>query len=127
MNGVIIQANIISMMLDGRYIHEMPHWLVYLLAFLIGWVHIAVFIRYYIDKHIWFHLVAKIAQLVSAIFFVYLGLLCFDWFDLHLNMTLTIAIIVLAIDVIYFYEALMLWLHKKFNIKTIFTLNHHVA
>ncbi len=74
MNGIVIHANIISMALDGKYINKLPLWVTILFAVLIGWLHMSFFIHYYLENHIWFHLVAKIAQLISAILFVYVGM-----------------------------------------------------
>jgi CHASE2 domain-containing sensor protein len=125
MNGIIIHANIISMVLDVNYIKKMPGWVGWLAAILIGWLHMSLFIRYYLENHIWFHLVAKIAQIVSAFLFVYLWLLLFDRFRIKVDMELTLVVIVLAVDIIYFYEAFAIWLHKKYSFATIFTHMHH--
>jgi CHASE2 domain-containing sensor protein len=125
MNGIVVQANIISMVLDGNYIQKMPKWVAWLVAIVIGWVHMSLFIRYYLESHIWFHLVAKLAQVFSAIFFAYLGILIFDKFDIKLDMKYTLYVIVLAVDVIYFYEAFVVWLHRKFKYRTVFTHHHH--
>jgi len=125
MNGVMIHANIITMILDGSYVKKVPSWITWTLAIILTWLHISLFIDYYIDNHIWFHLVAKIAQLVSAIFFVYLGLFLFNRFTVKLDMSVTVLAIILAIDVLYFYEAFTQWMHKKFNYKTIFHTNSH--
>ena len=125
MNGIIVQANIISMVLDGNYIKKTPAWVAWLVAILIGWLHMSLFIRYYLESHIWFHLVAKLAQVFSAIFFAYLGILIFDKFRIKLDMKYTLYVIVLAVDVIYFYEAFVGWLHRKFKYQTIF--GHHHA
>src|SRR5690606_39716695 len=113
MNGVMIHANIITMILDGSYVKKVPSWITWTLAIILTWLHISLFIDYYIDNHIWFHLVAKIAQLVSAIFFVYLGLFLFNRFTVKLDMSVTVLAIILAIDVLYFYEAFTQWMHKK--------------
>ena len=40
-------------------------------------------------------------------------------------MKYTLYVIVLAVDVIYFYEAFVTWLHKKFKYQTIFGHHHH--
>ena len=125
MNGVVVQANIISMVLDNNYIKKTPKWVAWLVAVLIGWIHMSLFIRYYLEDHIWFHLVAKMAQVFSAIFFAYLGILIFDKFGIKLDMKYTLYVIILAVDVIYFYEALVAWLHKKFGFKTVFHQQHH--
>lgn len=125
MNGVVVHANIISMILDGKFINKIPSWINWLITILIAWVHVALFIRYYIDNHIWFHLVAKVAQIISAIFFAYLSILMFTNFSIKIEMAMPIVVIVLAIDVIYFYEAFAVWMHKKFGYKSIFVHNKH--
>ncbi len=124
MNGVFIHANIISMIQAKAYVHTMPAWLMWSIAFLLCWLHMALFIKDYLDNHIWFHLLAKIAQIISAVFFVYIGLLFFHQFNTKMNMTATLAAIILAVDVLYFYEALATWLHKKIGYHTIFTHKH---
>ncbi len=125
MNGIVIHANIISMVLEENYINKLPKWVAWLMAIVIGWIHMSLFIRYYLESHIWFHLVAKIAQVFSVILFAYLGIFIFDKFDVKLEMKYTLYVIALAVDVIYFYEAFVTWLHRKYNYQTIFSHHHH--
>ncbi len=125
MAGVYIHANILSMINSGDYIPKWPGWLVWTLAIILCWLHMAVFIRYFVDKHIWFHLAAKIAQLVSAILIVYLGLLFFYKWNIKINLTPSFVAIILAVDVLYFYEALVAWLHKKFGFHSLFVHHGH--
>jgi len=126
MNGIFVQANIITMALDGAYIKKPPKWVAWVVAIIIGWIHMSLFIRYYLESHIWFHLVAKLAQVFSVIFFAYLGMYIFDKFAIKLDMKYTLYVIALAVDVIYFYEAFVGWLHRKFGYQTIFG-HHHGA
>jgi CHASE2 domain-containing sensor protein len=125
MNGIVVHANIISMVLEGRYINKAPKWTAWVIAIIIGWIHMSLFIRYYLDSHIWFHLVAKLAQVFSVIFFAYVGIFIFDKFDLKIEMKYTLYVIALAVDVIYFYEAFVGWLHRKYGFQTIFSHHHH--
>jgi CHASE2 domain-containing sensor protein len=125
MNGIVVHANILSMALSGNYIKKTPKWVAWLVAVLIGWIHMSLFIRYYLDNHIWFHLVAKLAQVFSVIFFAYLGMIIYDKFRIKLDMKYTLYVIALSVDVIYFYEALVTWLHKKYGYSTIFSHHHH--
>lgn len=126
MNGIVVHANIISMVLDENYINKMPKWTAWVIAIVIGWIHMSLFIRYYLESHIWFHLVAKLAQVFSVILFAYLGIFIFDKFDLKIEMKYTLYVIALAVDVIYFYEAFVGWLHRKYGYQTIFG-HHHAA
>ena len=125
MNGIVVHANIISMVLDKNYIKKLPSWVPWLVAILIGWLHMSFFIRYYLENHIWFHLVAKIAQLASAIFFVYFGMYLFDKYRIKLDMKMTLIVIVMAVDVIYFYEAWATWMHRKYKYHTVFKPHQH--
>ncbi|MGE5108537.1 MAG: CHASE2 domain-containing protein, partial [Sphingobacteriales bacterium] len=125
MNGVVIHANIISMILDGNYINKVPGWLNWLITILIAWVNVAYFVKYFIDSHIWFHLAAKIVQLLSFVFFVYLSIAFYDKFSIRFDVKIASFAIILAVDIIYFYEALAVWLHQKHNFKTIFHKPHH--
>jgi hypothetical protein len=113
------------MVLADDYIKKVPSWVNWLVAVLIGWLHMSFFIRYYLESHIWFHLVAKIAQVASAIFFVFLGSVLFDKYNIKLDMKYTLITIALAVDVIYFYEAFAVWMHKKFHYHTVFHQKHH--
>ncbi|RVU00128.1 CHASE2 domain-containing protein [Mucilaginibacter limnophilus] len=122
MNGVFIHANIVRMIIKGNYISHPPAWFNWLLAFVLCWLHMAIFIYFYIHRHIWFHLAAKAAQLILTIFFIYLGLLLFAKADIQINMTPTLAVVLLAVDVLYFYEAFVVWLQTKTRYKSIF---HH--
>ncbi|RYD69195.1 MAG: CHASE2 domain-containing protein, partial [Sphingobacteriales bacterium] len=125
MSGVYIHANILSMMNSQNYVSKWPTWLVWTLAVILCWLHMSLFIRYFLDKHIWFHLVAKMAQLISAILIVYLGLLFYYKWDIKINLTPSFVAIILAVDVLYFYEALVAWLHKKFGFHSLFVHHGH--
>jgi CHASE2 domain-containing sensor protein len=125
MNGIVVHANIISMVLENNYVKKLPSWLPWVFAFLVCWLHMSFFIHYYLESHIWFHLAAKIAQVASAIFFVWLGIFLYDRYRIKLDMKMSLIVIVMAVDVIYFYEAWATWMHKKFNYNTVFKPHHH--
>ena len=125
MNGIVVHANIISMALEKNYIKKLPSWANWLIAVFICWLHMSFFVRYYLESHIWFHLVAKIAQVLSAIFFVWLGIYLFDRYRLKVDLKLSLIVIVMAVDVIYFYEAWAVWMHKKYKYHTVFKPHQH--
>jgi CHASE2 domain-containing sensor protein len=125
MNGIVVHANIISMALDDDFVKKVPLWMNLLIAIVVCWLHMSFFIRYYLESHIWFHLIAKLAQVASAIFFVWLGIYLFDRYRLKVDLKMSLIVIILAVDVIYFYEAWAVWMHKKFNYQTVFKPHHH--
>jgi CHASE2 domain-containing sensor protein len=125
MNGIVVHANIISMVLDKNYIKKVPSWANFLIGVVVCWLFMSFFIRYYLESHIWFHLVAKIVQVFSAILFIWIGIIVFERYRLKVDLKLSILVIIMAVDVIYFYEAWAVWMHKKYNYKTVFKPHHH--
>ncbi len=125
MNGIFVHANILSMVLEDNFIKKVPGWANLLIAVIICWLHMSFFIHYYLESHIWFHLAAKLAQVASAIFFVWVGIELFSRFGLKVDMKFSLITIIMAVDVIYFYEAWATWMHKKFNYNTVFKPHHH--
>ncbi|MGQ0738299.1 MAG: CHASE2 domain-containing protein [Bacteroidota bacterium] len=125
MNGILVHANIISMVLDDNYIKKVPLWMNILIAIIVCWLHMSFFVHYYLESHIWFHLAAKVAQVLSAIFFVWLGIFLFDRYRLKVDLKYSLVTIIMAVDVIYFYEAWAVWMHKKFHFRTVFKPHHH--
>lgn len=125
MNGIVVHANIISMVLEDNFIKKLPSWVNLLIAVVVCWLHMSFFMHYYLESHIWFHLAAKIAQVASAIFFVWLGILIYNNYHLKVDLKLSLITIIMAVDVIYFYEAWAVWMHKKYNYRTVFKPHHH--
>lgn len=125
MNGIVVHANIISMILDKNYVKKVPSWVNLLIAVVVCWLFMSFFIRYYLENHIWFHLVAKIIQVASAVLFVYLGIHLYDRYRLKVDLKMSLLVIIMAVDVIYFYEAWAVWMHKKFKYHTVFKPHHH--
>lgn len=125
MNGIFVHANILSMVIENKFVKKVPLWGNILLAIFVCWLHMSFFIHYYLESHIWFHLAAKIAQVLSAILFIWLGSVIYSRYHVKVDMKLTLITIALAVDVIYFYEAWAVWMHKKFGYRTVFKPHHH--
>ncbi len=125
MNGVVIHANILSMILDGTYITRVPVWLTILIAVFITWLHMAFLIKYYIHSQLWFHLAFKTIELLISVLLFYLSVLLLRYMNLNIDFTLTLIAIVIGVDVLYFYDAFIAWLTKKFSIKSIFDQMHN--
>lgn len=124
MNGVVIHANIISMILSGKYISKVPGWLSFLLSVLLTWVFMAYTIKFFLEKHLWFHLIIKCIQLLLTIVFVYVGIFMRSSFGISVSFSILIVAIILAVDVLYFYDALVRWLSRKYGFKTVLHHGH---
>ena len=124
MNGVIIHANILSMILDGTYINKIPTWIIILFTIIITWLHVAFLIKYYIHKHKWFHLVVKLAELIISIVLFYISILLLRHLNIEIDFTLPLIAIIITVDILYFYEAFANWLEQRHHISSVFTKTH---
>ena len=120
MHGVVIHANIISMMLNGNYIHLANNCINRLLAIILGWFCTGIFIKYLVNNHTWFHIIARIWQSVAIIVLVALNILLFKYCRIKIDLTLAIVVLVFSADLLYVYKILAVWLAYRFNYKTIF-------
>lgn len=123
MYGIIIHANIISSILEREYINKVPSWLSMVLAFIICWIHVFFFTKFYIRQHKFFHLVTKIIQLLTFVLMVYLSFFFLSKFGLKIDMSPILAGIALSVDVLYFYDGFATWLKEKYGYHTVF--GHH--
>jgi CHASE2 domain-containing sensor protein len=124
MNGVIIHANIIEMILNASYMKRADTSLVLVISFMICFLMMIFFIIQFVKYHLWFHIVFKLVQLLSSIFIFIAGLVIFHVFHLQIQVLLIITPIALAVDVLYFYDSIVQWLHKRYGYKTYFLSSH---
>lgn len=124
MSGVVVHANIASMIIRNDHIKEIPKWLMALLSFIIVYLHVVPFAFFYVRKHLWYHVFAKIMQLVSIIVLLLLTfhLLAHHGVLLH-NKYILIGVF-LAVDVLYLYESLAVGLYKTTRLKSMFVQDH---
>jgi len=125
--GVVIQANIINMILTENYIYKTPAWLDWMFGFVICFLHNFIFIRHYVHKHLWYHFYAKLIQLFTTFILVFFFIYLFKQFDIKLSASPFIVPVLLTVDLLYFYDTLVKWLHKTNKIKTYFLTGplHH--
>ncbi|MBX2877879.1 MAG: CHASE2 domain-containing protein [Saprospiraceae bacterium] len=108
MYGVIIHANIISMVLEGRYIRELPEWLIWLIAVIFCYVNVFFIHEIYEKFHPAFHGITRSLQLIECmVLFFLLGIL-FYYFRLQIDFGIGILALLLAYDIIMIYESLLL-------------------
>jgi CHASE2 domain-containing sensor protein len=98
MFGVVIHANIISMILNEQYLDQMSESTAVWLAILVCFLNVvAMSIIYYkMDK--WYDGITKLMQLVEALLFTFIIILVFYFFNFKLNLTLTIVAVLFAGD-----------------------------
>lgn len=125
--GVVIQANIIQMILSGNYVDKTPAWLDWLIGFLICFLHNLLFIRLFVHSHLFYHFYAKLIQLGTTFVLVLACIYLFKSAHIKISASPFIVPVLLSVDLLYFYDALVQWLHKKRKTKTYFVTGpmHH--
>ena len=122
--GVEIHAEILTMFLEKTYISEISKFIsVGVIGFFIALLHMYLFLYFFVKQHIWFHIVAKVFQLLSFGLLLFLSIVTFHLFNLKIEPSLMLLAVVLSVDAVYFFEAIMLWLNKKTGLDTYY--NHH--
>jgi len=122
MYGVVIHANILTMLLSGKYASLVPIWISYLLAFIFTFFLILFILHRYKKNSHPAHWKFFLIQFFSLIVLVYLFLLLFSWLKIKVQLLPIIISLVLAVEMFELYKSLALWLHKKIRYDTIF---HH--
>ncbi len=113
--GIVGHANIISMAIHNEYINELPQWSDYLFAFIIGFFNVALFayINFSRTWDIWYGILTKVIQLVESIFLIYLIIIFFADYNIKIDVTVTIAVVLLSGDILEIYFSLFLALFEK--------------
>ncbi len=119
MYGIYIHANIISMITRGNEISRIGAFWNFLFASIVGLLHISVYSYFFVNRHAWFHVTAKITQLITSVVLMALSILLLS-FNIKWEPGLTMAVILLSVDVMYFYEGFRTFLFRRFKISSYF-------
>jgi CHASE2 domain-containing sensor protein len=93
MYGVVVHANIVSMILEEDYIEVLPPWMEIAIAIIVCFLNVALFLV--IMKRIpdWFDGLSVAIQLFQIVLFSFLMIEFFSWFNFKLNVTWTLAVV----------------------------------
>ncbi|CAH0999128.1 hypothetical protein LEM8419_00424 [Neolewinella maritima] len=105
MYGAVIHANIITMLLDGNYIFELPGWLEGLLVLAFVYVNVLIIYHLYHRLPDSYHGVTRVMQLVELFCFFFLVALLFYHFRLKIDFTVGFLGLILAYDIVMIYES----------------------
>ncbi len=120
MYGVVIHANIITMILNGRYVSKMPEWLSHLVGFLITYLTFAAFRPIYNDHKIWYDGVTKVISFFIVIIITFLIGFIFAAFNYKMAFPgIYMGAILLAGDYMEIYHGLFVNIAKKLRKKII--------
>lgn len=109
MYGIVIHANIISMILSGKYINNMPNWLSLLLAVIIGFLNVKMLLFIKSKSPLWAGGLTKLVIFVYSIFNLFISVGILHYMNYRINLTLALVAVVLSTTAIEFYEN---WISK---------------
>jgi CHASE2 domain-containing sensor protein len=103
MFGVVAHANIISMILEQKFIEKLPNWLTFVIGLVICYSNVVLF--YYIKQkyNTWYDAITKIIQLAETIVIIFLILKIFEDFSIKINLEIGLVAILLSGDLVEFY------------------------
>jgi CHASE2 domain-containing sensor protein len=113
MFGVVVHANIVSMILSGDYINEMPDWLEYAMAILFCFMNVALFSIISRELPLWYDGITKVLQFAQLIVYSMLMVFIFHWYAFKLNITYTLVAVALVGDVFEIYMNIIKMLFFK--------------
>jgi CHASE2 domain-containing sensor protein len=127
MYGVVVHANILRMALDKDYVYVFPTWLNWLVAFSLSLVLLPLFVSWYVEKAVWFHLFTMLVQLFLSIFFVFLTIRVYGIFNIKVESSAVLVSILLIGDFLLFYDHLVKFFKHKmhWNIRSKFLKGSH--
>jgi len=120
MYGIVIHANIISMILNGRFINSMPDWLSILLAVIIGFLNIKMLLFIKTRFRLWANGLTKLVIFFYSIFNLFISVEILHYLNYRINLTLALVAVVLSTTAIEFYEN---WISKI--PKKLIRMNNH--
>jgi CHASE2 domain-containing sensor protein len=104
MFGVVVHANIVSMILNEDYVDKMANWQEAIMAIILCLLNVALFSLINANMPLWYDGITKLLQLIQLVLYSSLMVLIFDWFQFKLSITLTLAAVALVGDI---YEVYM--------------------
>ena len=125
MAGVLIHANILKMILQDNYVHKVPTWLIWLISVVTTYLVVLFFSYHFVENHIWYHLYAKIFQLVIAFVVIYIELFLLAKLNLKFDEMAVLAPVFISVDLLYFYDAIAKFFHERTSFNSYFMKHHH--
>lgn len=118
MFGMVVHANIVTMVLNGDFIDELEEWQQYLIAFLFCFFNIALFSHINAKYPIWFDSVSLTIQVIEILLLMGLSVWIFAHSSFKLDLTIAIVTIALSGPVFEFYDNVLyslvrIWRNKR--------------
>lgn len=115
MFGLVLHANVVSMILNGDYIDETPTWMEYVIAFAV--CVLTVFLFIYIDRTLpsWFDALSFVIQVILLLIISVVIVLAFSWWSLKLDLTVAMGVSALVGPSYDIFKSLQNEYNKRFT------------
>lgn len=120
MYGIVIHANILSMILHDRYIQTTPQWVTITLTILLLYLHVVLFTWLYLRLQVYFQAISLLVLGVSFTLVLWLVFVLFSRWNLEVTTALLLTSVALAPNILSLYEVLALFITKKLKWKSLF-------
>jgi CHASE2 domain-containing sensor protein len=105
MYGVVIHANIISMILSKDYVNIMPKWLSIFLALILSFISAFIIYNFKIKFKDWFSALSKIYILIITLLNLFMGVMVLHHFNYKIDLTFALAVVVLTNTIVEIYQS----------------------
>ncbi len=115
MYGIMIHANMLSMILHENYIDVIPSYLAIIVSVLMGFANAVLFTYIYFHRKLgtWYDVITKGVQLVEVVIFVFIFIWTLATYNLLLEITVGVLAVVLSGDVLEVFLAILTNLYPK--------------
>ena len=121
MYGVVVHANILSMVLSGKYATLASTFSTYLIAIVLTWAFNFYIISRFQKKAHPSHGKLLLIQFLGILVILYIFLQIFNLFLFKVPLEPIMIAMVLSLEMLGLYKSLALWLHKHLKYQTVFT------
>ncbi len=120
MYGIVIHANIVSMIMNNHYISNVQEVIVYVISFILIFLHVLMFTWLYLKTQILFQGLSLLIQCISLTLVLWLAFLLFSKYSLYFPTAVLLASIALIPNVINIYEVIVIFAKKAFKWQSLF-------
>lgn len=121
MYGATVHANVVSMILNKDYINQLPDWVMSLIAFILVYLNVALFIWVGDHHKVYYDLITKLLILIEVAILFGLVIFILLYFNIKINLTIAIIAIIFSGDLTELYigslkDLAIIW-YKKIDLK----------
>lgn len=107
MYGYVIHANIVKMILDGKFIRQIPIWFTFVFAFLLCYLNVLIPMWIHGKWYAFYYLLSRVLQIVQLAGFFFLIAFLFDRYLIKWDFSTGFTALAMVVDIQVVYTALL--------------------